>query len=286
MLAVILVLFPRDHSGRWLPRSARWPESGLPLVGGEATIARHWSRTSPRRFSAAPAGLTCPPDRYRRGPRPGGKHRLRRLSPAASITRRGPLLAPPVHQPRRPPGVLQRHRPARGSLAALLIVAFGGDTPARSPAAVCDRRLRLVHSISYRGMVMRWVRSSGGRGVARMGRGGNGDRCDGHLHRALHPHHHQVRGRRLHRRAAHPLTGRLFPRHRAALQPGSQGAGDRAEQRVQTHQAHRGRSRPGHEPGGDARTSNTPARSRRMHAPSTSRWIPAETATFEERWTN
>ena len=68
-----------------------------------------------------------------RHPGPGGQHRLRRLPPGVVDHRQRRLPAPTARQPRRPPGLLQRHRRARRWSPAGLIVAFGGDTSALIP---------------------------------------------------------------------------------------------------------------------------------------------------------
>jgi hypothetical protein len=71
-------------------------------------------------------------DRHVRHPDPRRQHRLRRLPAAVSAHRQRRLPAPPVRQPRRPAGVLQRrHLPRRRRQHADLV--FDGDISALIP---------------------------------------------------------------------------------------------------------------------------------------------------------
>ncbi len=69
------------------------------------------SPSSPPRSSAAPQRrVLLHPGRHRPDPDPGREHRLQRLPAAGLDPGPAPLPAPPTAHPRRPAGLLQRHR--------------------------------------------------------------------------------------------------------------------------------------------------------------------------------
>ena len=81
-------------------------------------------------------------------PRAGGQHRLRRLPPAGQLPGRRQLPAPPAHEARPPPRVLQRHHRPRRHRGA----PRGHHQRRRHPPhpALRHRRLRGVHPVAGR----------------------------------------------------------------------------------------------------------------------------------------
>ena len=85
---------------------------------------------------------------HRRDPHPGREHRVPGLPPPLIDPGARPVHAEPVHEPRRPTRVLERHRGARRGLVAPDLRLRCEPDP--SHPAVRDRGVHLVHALADR----------------------------------------------------------------------------------------------------------------------------------------
>ena len=90
--------------------------------------------------------LLLPAGRHDADPRARRQHELRRLPPPRVVPRRRQLHAPPAHQARAPPGVLERHHLPRGRRHR----GAHRDRRQGRPAhpALRDRRVHVVHALA------------------------------------------------------------------------------------------------------------------------------------------
>ncbi len=84
-----------------------------------------------------------------RDPDPGREHRVPGLPPPVVDPGARPVHAEPVHEPRRPARLLERHRGARAASFAILIYRVRCEPHAAHPA-LRDRRVHLVHALADR----------------------------------------------------------------------------------------------------------------------------------------
>ena len=133
--------------GRDVPRplAAGQQDQGDPVRGRHAHGAGP-DRRGRLRHRHGRRGLHLPaPGRHHAHPRAGGQHRLRRLPAPGQHPGRRQLPAPPAHQARPPPRVLQRHhRPGRRGRAARGRHRRRGH---QADPALRHRRVRRLHAL-------------------------------------------------------------------------------------------------------------------------------------------
>ena len=243
-IIVLLAALPRRHRVS-LPhlrhRRDRSRVQGLP----EHPLDARRSRVRARRLLLRDARLR------RRGPRAVREHELRGLPTPLSHSRRGPLSARLVRDPRAKARVLARDHHARRALGGAPRRLSGHHRPAHS--ALRHRRLPRLHDVASRHGSALAARGRGGGAslAAHQRHRGGGHRRDARRRRRLEVHrgrldHGRDRAapRLLLRRREQALRGRRrADQRRQAARPHEHGQPGRRRRRAVVEQAHRARPR-------------------------------------------